>query len=426
MVLIPYPPAPNGKLEEIVRLCRDQQLEYRIIPSLDQLLTGSVRVPEMPGVDLEGLHEARDGGDADGTRPVQREKRPTLRRRPPWILVSGGAGYIGSHLVRKLLEHNYCVRILDNFLYGDQGLRDIADHPRLEVIEGDIRHLGTLARAVKGVSSVIALAALVGDAACELDPEETIATNYESVRLLADACRRQGVRRLVYSSSCSVYGANPDLILNEGSWLNPVSLYARTRVQAEEMLLRHAEHFGVVILRLATVFGLSPRMRFDLLVNTLTLHAVVNRKMVVYGGEQGRPNLHVQDAADAFILASEAPDEKVHKGIFNVGADANNYTILQIAKLVKKQVPRAELEIKEEVTDQRDYQVGFDKIRHVLGFQPRFTVGDGIREIAEALASGLIPDPTADIYHNYRYLKTHGLSPVAERVHATRALAVTS
>lgn len=399
MVLIPYPNMPtNGDLREMIHQCRQQRLEYRTIPALDHLLAGSVRIPEIPEANAENLHD---------DVPGETQTRSTLQHRPRSILVTGGAGYIGSWLVRKLLERNYRVRLLDNFLYGSQGLRDIAGHPRLEVIEGDISHLGTVTRAVKGVSTIVALAALVGDAACELDPEETAAINYESVRILADVCRRQGVERLILASTCSVYGANPDLLLNEGSRLNPVTLYARTRLQAEEVLMRHSEFFGVVILRLATVFGLSPRMRFDLLVNTLTLQAVANRRMVVLGGEQWRPNLHVQDAADAFILAIEAPDEKARKEIFNVGSNESNYTILQIANLVNQLVPKAKLEIKADVTDRRDYRVAFDKIRYVLGFQPRFMVDDGISEIVKALDNGLIADPTADIYHNYRHLEKH-------------------
>lgn len=409
MVLIPYPNMPtNGDLREMIHQCRRQHLEYRAIPALDHLLAGSVRIPELQEATTEDLH-ADVPGETNGNRngPVDEEKRSALLHRPRSILVTGGAGYVGSWLVRKLLERNYRVRLLDNFLYGSQGLRDIAGHPRLEIIEGDISHLGRVTRAVKGVSSVVALAALVGDAACDLDHEETIATNYESVRILADVCRRQGVERLILASTCSVYGANPDLFLNEGSRLNPVSLYARTRLQAEEVLMRHSEFFGVVVLRLATVFGLSPRMRFDLLVNTLTLQAVANRKIAVFGGDQWRPNLHVQDAAEAFILAVEAPDEKVRKEIFNVGSNESNYTILQIADLVKRQVPKARMEVIANVTDRRDYRVAFDKIRYILGFQPRFTVEGGISEIVEALGSGLIADPTADIYHNYRHLEKH-------------------
>jgi len=409
MVLITYPNIPtNGDLREMIHQCRQQGLDYRTIPELDHLLAGSVRIPELHETTTEDLHNdvpSETNGNRNGS--VEEGKRSAVQHRPRSILVTGGAGYVGSWLVRRLLERNYRVRLLDNFLYGSQGLRDLAGHPHLEIIEGDISRLGTVTRAVKGVRSVIALAALVGDAACELDPEETIAINYESIRILADVCRRQGVDRLVLASTCSVYGANPDLLLNEGSSLNPVSLYARTRLQAEEVLMRHSEHFSVVILRLATVFGLSARMRFDLLVNTLTLQAMLNRRIVVFGGEQWRPNLHVQDAADAFAMAVEVSDEKAHKGIFNVGSNQNNYTILQIANLVKKRVPKAKLEIKADATDRRDYRVSFDKIQYVLGFQPRFTVEDGISEIVGALDGGLIVDPTAEIYHNYRYLERH-------------------
>jgi lipopolysaccharide/colanic/teichoic acid biosynthesis glycosyltransferase/nucleoside-diphosphate-sugar epimerase len=404
MVLIPYPgSSPNGHLREVVERCCKQRLEYRVLPALDHLLSGSVAVGRMPGTDWDGVVTA-DGAGSSSSNSVTEVKPATLRRRTEIILVTGGGGFVGSHLVRKLLDLDKRVRVLDSFVYGDHGLRDVADDPRLEIIEGDIRHLGTVARAAKGVTGVIALGALVGDLACELDHDETIATNFESVRLLADVCRRQGVERLVFASSCSVYGANSDLILNEGSWLNPVSLYARTRAQAEEVLLGYAEHFGVVILRLATLFGVSPRMRFDLVVNTLTLHAVLNRKMVVFGGEQWRPNLHVQDAAAAFILALRAPAEKVEKGVFNVGSNENNYTVLQIAKLVKKHVPQAVLELSPDVADQRNYRVAFDKIRVVLGFQPRFTVTDGITEIVRVLGNGQIPDPTAEVYSNYRVL----------------------
>jgi nucleoside-diphosphate-sugar epimerase len=317
------------------------------------------------------------------------------------------------------------VRVLDSFLYGDHGLREILGHPRLELIDGDVRNVRTVSRAAKDVHGVVALAAFVGDAACDIDPDETEATNFESVRLLADVCRKQDVRRLVFASSCSVYGANSELVLNEGSWLNPVSLYARTRIESEELLLRHADALEVVILRLATVFGLSPRMRFDLLVNTLTLHAVANRKMLVFGGNQWRPNLHVQDAAEAFITGLEAPAERAHRGIFNVGANDNNHTILEVAEMVQRHVPTAEIDIKTEQGDRRDYRVSFDKIRQVLGFQPRFTVEDGIREIAGALAAGTIRDPFADVYHNYKHLKqamTRAPQPeTARRVPATAA-----
>jgi nucleoside-diphosphate-sugar epimerase len=413
MVLISSSPeSSNGTVHEAVQHCRRARLDYRVLPTLDHLLNGAA---------------AADDGHAQASRSteheasVEVERKPAPPREPPIVLVTGGAGYVGSWLVRRLLEREYRVRVLDGFLYGDHGLRDVQDHPRLELIEGDIRHVGTVTRAAKNVSGVIALAALVGDAACDLDPEETVGINYDSVRVLADVCRRHEVPRLVFASSCSVYGANSELVLNEGSWLNPVSLYARTRILSEEALLRD-EALGVVILRLATVFGLSFRMRFDLLVNTLTLHAAANGKMNVFGGNQWRPNLHVQDAADAFVAALEAPAERVNRGIFNVGANENNHTILEVAEKVRKFLPNSGLEIKGDQVDARDYRVSFDKIHQVMGFKPRFRVEDGIREIADALASGRIRNPFADVYHNYRHLKqrTHTQAvPTVGRVAAT-------
>jgi nucleoside-diphosphate-sugar epimerase len=389
-----------------VERCRQARLDYRVLPTLGRLLDGDTEFGgngAANGTASNGApHPAGTNGDG---QPAPAEPRRPARASERVVLVTGGAGYVGSWLTRKLLDRGYRVRLLDSFIYADHGLREILGHPRLEVMEGDIRHLGTVTRATKDVEGVIALAAFVGDAACDLDPEETMATNFESVRLLRDVCQRQGVRRLVFASSCSVYGANSDLVLNEGSWLNPVSLYARTRIMSEDILLRNSDDLEVVILRLSTVFGLSPRMRFDLLVNTLTLHAMVNRKMLVFGGNQWRPNLHCQDAAEAFITGLEAPADRAHRGVFNVGANDNNHTILEVAEMVKRRVPASEIEIKTEQGDRRDYRVSFDKIRQVLGFQTRFTVEDGIREIADALAAGRIRDPFADIYHNYRHLK---------------------
>jgi nucleoside-diphosphate-sugar epimerase len=329
------------------------------------------------------------------------------------VLVTGGAGYVGSHVVRKLLAQGRRVRVLDSFLYGAHGLAGVRNHPGLELVEGDIRHLDTLARAAKGVDKVIALAAIVGDAACDLDPEETGSINLDSTRLLAEVCRRAQVRRVVFASSCSVYGANSNLTLNEGSWLNPVSLYARTRIRSEAELLRHGGDLSVAILRLATVFGLSPRMRLDLLVNTFTSHAFFNGRLRVFGGAQWRPNLHAQDAADAFIAAADAPDEVVRGEIFNVGDNDANHTVRDVADIVARVLPQVEVEIVEASPDQRDYRVSFDKIRHVMGFRPRFTVEDGVREMARAFANSELKDPDHERYYNVRSLKSRLARPAA-------------
>jgi nucleoside-diphosphate-sugar epimerase len=322
------------------------------------------------------------------------------------VLVTGGAGYVGSHVVRKLLAQGRRVRVLDSFMYGSHGLAAVRRHPNLELLEGDIRHMDTLTRAVKGVDRVIALAAIVGDQACDLDPDETGTINLEATRLLAEVCQRAKVRRVVFASSCSVYGANSNLTLNEGSWLNPVSLYARTRIRSEAELLRRTGDLSVAILRLATVFGLSARMRLDLVVNTFTAHAYFNRQVRVFGGTQWRPNLHCQDAADAFIAAADAPDEAVRGEIFNVGDNGANHTIREVAEIVGRVVPDVKVEVIEASPDQRDYRVSFDKIRHVLGFRTRFTVEDGVREMALSFAAGELKDPDHDRYSNLRSLKT--------------------
>jgi nucleoside-diphosphate-sugar epimerase len=439
LVVILYPHVPPASLREVVGYCRSNAIEYRLVPTVDRMLKGDLVIPELdeadalPASDHEGngapaavhpegpVNEVRGADDANtAANGDGRTRSHGHRPEDRCVLVTGGAGYIGSHVVRKLLARGHRVRVLDTFLYGDHGLAGLGEHPRLELIEGDIRHLRTMSTAVKGVDSIIALAALVGDAACDLDVDETVSTNLEATQLLAEVCQRAGVRRVVFASSCSVYGANSELVLNEGSWLNPVSLYARSRVRSEEILLRQADNLSVAILRLATVFGLSYRMRLDLLVNTFTANAFFDHRIRVLGGQQYRPNVHVQDAAEAFILLSQAPDEKVRGEVFNVGDNALNYSVLDIARLVQAELPRTEIEITEESHDRRDYRVSFEKIRHVLAFRPAFTVEDGIREIAQAFRKGTVTVQTDERYHNFRYLKKYGFPAAAgtRRPHA--------
>ncbi len=338
------------------------------------------------------------------------------------VLVTGGAGYIGSHVVQKLLARGHAVRVVDSYLYGGQGLIDLFDDPRLEMIEGDIRSRETMRSAVRGADRVIALAALVGDAACGLDVNRTISINQEATHLLAEVCQEAGVQRVVFASSCSVYGANPDGMLDETSWLNPVSVYAKTRIRSEEILLEQIDRLSVTVLRLATVFGLSSRMRLDLLVNTFTANGFFDGKLRVFGGQQYRPNLHVQDAAEAFILAALAPDEKVRGETFNVGDDSLNYTVLEIAKLVQGELPHVEVEITEGESDERNYRVKFDKIRQALGFRTRFAVEDGIREIIHAFRDWAVLAPAGEWYHNFRYLKSRGFRQTMSEVGTHPAL----
>src|SRR5438094_424483 len=295
---------------------------------------------------------------------------------------------------------------------GIEGL----SHPRLEVIPGDICSSRDVSRALRDVHGVLALAAIVGDPACNLDPEETINLNYTATKVLAEACNFYRVRRLVFASSCSVYGASSHGVLTEQSSLKPVSLYARTRVLSENILFDRAGEVQPVVLRLSTVFGLSPRMRFDLVVNTLTVRAVVDRKIAIFGGNQWRPNVHCRDAARAFIAALEAPAERVAGEIFNVGGDALNHRIAALGDMVADIVRGAEVVHQKDAPDPRDYRVSFEKIRRVLGFEPEFTVAAGIREVAAAVRSQpALRDYQNPVYHNVEALKQTFTTPRRRR-----------
>ena len=322
------------------------------------------------------------------------------------ILVTGGAGYIGSHLVRKLLDRGFRVRVLDSFLYGDTGLRELRENSALEVIEGNICDEKDIQRAVEGVQVVVALAALVGDAACDIDPDETMNINFESTQLMLASCQSAGVRRLVFASSCSVYGANGSELLNESSELNPVSLYARTRIMSEDLLIKQRGDLEVIILRLSTVCGLSPRMRFDLMVNTITARAMVDGAVRIIGSKQWRPHIHVQDAAAAFMLAAvDAPADAARGGIYNAGGESQNFTVGEIADKVLGKLPDTNIEYVDEIQDQRSYRVSFEGIQNALGFVPSWTVDDAIDEIRNALSSGLVTNHHDEVYHNFKYLQ---------------------
>ncbi|HEY6852667.1 MAG TPA: NAD-dependent epimerase/dehydratase family protein, partial [Gemmatimonadales bacterium] len=326
---------------------------------------------------------------------------------PRRVLVTGGAGFIGSHLTRLLLARGYHVRVLDRFDYGRAGLQGLTD-PRLEIVPGDVCNSRDLSRALRNVQGVIALAAIVGDPACNLDPQETINLNYTATKMLIEACNFYGVERLVFASSCSVYGASNHDMLTEQSRLNPVSLYARTRVLSENILFDRAGDVEPVVLRLSTVFGLSPRMRFDLVVNTLTVRAVVDGKIAIFGGNQWRPNVHCRDAARAFVRALEAPARLVAGEIFNVGGDGLNHTITRLGQMVGEIVGDVDVAQQADVPDARDYRVSFEKIRKTLGYEPEYTVEAGIREVAAAVRS----DPALRAYQNAAYHNVQALQQV--------------
>ena len=299
------------------------------------------------------------------------------------------------------------MRVLDNFTYGDEGLADLRNHPRFEMRVGDISSVRDVVSAVKDVDTVLALAAIVGDPACGLNAEETLNLNYESTKILAEACNFYGVERLVFASSCSVYGAAQNDLLTETSALNPVSLYARTRILSEEVLVERCGDTTPVIVRLATVFGLSPRMRFDLVVNTLTVRALVDRKIQIYGGDQWRPFVHCQDVAEAFAVAATASRELVAGEVFNVGSTKMNYTLEDVGSIVAGVVgPDVEVDTGEFNEDRRNYRVSFDKIESVLGFRPEYSLESGVEEMVQAIeASSTLRDYQQARFSNLKHLK---------------------
>jgi nucleoside-diphosphate-sugar epimerase len=323
------------------------------------------------------------------------------------VLVIGGAGYIGSVLVERLLALGYKTRVLDMLLYGDAPIRSFYEHPNFELIRGDFRHIDTVVAAVKGADAIVHLGAIVGDSACSIDPDLTIEINLQATRTIAEVGKGFGVNRFIFASTCSVYGAS-DEILDEHSVLQPISLYARTKVESENALLGLVDgSFAPTILRFGTIYGFSHRPRFDLVVNLLAAKAVQEGEVGIFGGTQWRPFVHVRDVAEAIVLALRASPFSVRGEIFNVGSNEQNYQISDLGPLIKEMIPEARV-VTQPKEDNRNYRVRFDKIRNVLDFRPRYTVRDGVREIIDAYASGVIQDYRDPCCSNAAYLNGSG------------------
>lgn len=322
----------------------------------------------------------------------------------PPVLVTGGAGYIGSLLVRRLLARGYRVRLLDRLMYGDSAIRALYGHPALEMIVGDFRDRAVAMEAVDGVGAVLHLGAIVGDPACAINEDFTIATNLKATQTLAEACKARGVRRFIFSSTCSVYGASDDM-LDEFSALNPVSLYANSKIAAEGLLLSmRGADFSPTILRFATAYGHSYRPRFDLVVNLLTAKAVTEGQITIHGGEQWRPFVHTDDIARACLMAMEAPEEVVAGETFNVGADEQNHQLHELGAIIQRLVPDSEVVTNDLITDRRNYYVRFGKIRQALGFAPEHTLAESVLEMKTAITDGMVVNWRDRYHNNHRYL----------------------
>jgi nucleoside-diphosphate-sugar epimerase len=334
-----------------------------------------------------------------GRHPKARPAEPRTKN----VLVVGGAGYLGSVLVRKLLQTGRRVRVLDSFIYGKRSLQSLEGHRSLEIIEGDFRNIETVVNSLKDIDAVVLLAAVVGDPAAQHRPEQTIETNILAAQSLAFACKLHCISRFLFASTCSVYGWT-DGVLDETSPLNPVSLYARSKIFSEQCILNLAgDNFSPTILRMGTLYGYSPRMRFDLVVNTMSMKAHVEKRIQVFGGSQWRPLLHVEDAADAFARCLDAPLEKIGNLVFNVGSNEQNYRIIEIADLIGASLPKVKIEVEAAQLDARDYRVSFDKIRRALGFKAGETIPRAAKRIDRELSRGNLRNPYAKVYYNHYF-----------------------
>jgi len=324
------------------------------------------------------------------------------------ILVVGGAGYIGSLLVERLLQSGYKVRVLDALLYGREPLRPVEKHDNFQLMVGDCRNIRDVVKAVQGVETIVDLAAIVGDPACEQDRESALEINYGATRMLIEVAKGHGANRFLFASSCSVYGAT-DQEMDERSAVNPISLYAQTKVDSERALLdSRSDDFHPTILRFATVFGLGYRPRFDLVVNLLSARAKQDGRITIFNGQQWRPFIHVRDVVEAILQALEAPVRLVSGEIFNVGDSRLNHTLQQIAEIIAEIFPGTTVEHVAN-SDRRNYRVNFDKIRNRLGFSTSYTIRQGVHELQRAFEQRVIHDYTDLRYHNQRFLEVAGV-----------------
>jgi len=307
------------------------------------------------------------------------------------VLVTGGGGYIGSILVQMLLEKGYKVKCLDRFFFGMETLSDVLGDPNLEIVKDDIRWFDP--NILRDVDAVMDLAALSNDPAGELDPRKTMEINYKGRVRVATLSKKYQVERYILASSCSVYGFQ-DGVVDERSPINPLTTYAKANALAEEETLPLADDsFSVTVLRQATVYGLSPRMRFDLAINGMVLGFYKHGKIpIMRDGTQWRPFVHIRDTAGAFIKVLESERDLVNKEVFNVGSNEQNYQIKPLAELIAEAIG---LPFNFEwygSPDNRSYRVDFSKIRDVLGFKPKYTPKEGAREIYDALVEGRVED----------------------------------
>jgi nucleoside-diphosphate-sugar epimerase len=329
------------------------------------------------------------------------------------ILITGGAGYIGSCLTAELLRLGYQVTVVDSLLYSGESLLGFLNHPNFHFVKADVTDPGAMRAALRKdwpkPAIVVHLAAIVGFPACQaIGKLASWRFNVEATKMVFEQANSLGARRFLFSSTYSNYGLSPDgKPVTETSPLNPQSLYAETKIAAEEYLLGQAQAAcAPTIFRFATLYGISPRTRFDLIINQFVLDAFYKRELIIYQRGYSRSFVHVRDVVRGMILGMEAPAKKIDRQVFNLGSEDGNYTKDEIVGLVIKRLPDTVVTYKDLTFggDMRDITVSFEKIHHELGFQTTLTADDGIREVVYALQTGLIRDPQNERYRNAHFI----------------------
>lgn len=323
------------------------------------------------------------------------------------VLVVGGAGYVGCVLTQMLLDAGARVRILDNLLY-DNGfaIQHLLDNDRLTFIKGDLTDAATFRAAASGATDVALLASLVGDPICKKYPELAVKVNQDGAKDIIDSLDELGVQRFVFTSTCSNYGIHdPSTLATETSDLNPLSLYARTKVDVEQHLLAASKSstFTGTVLRIATAYGLSPRMRFDLTVSQFAYELGSGASLLVYDADTWRPYCHIRDLSKAVMTVLQAPASKVDAEVFNVGDTGQSFTKRMIVEEIQKHLPDTNVEYRSGDTDPRNYRVSFDKIAKVLDFQCDYSVQRYLPKVVAAVRAGVFPNVRADNrFGNYK------------------------
>jgi len=324
----------------------------------------------------------------------------------PLMLVTGGAGYVGSTLMRDALIAGYRVRCLDLLIYGGKSIVGLLNNPNFELIKGDVRNKDDVEKALDGVDVIVHLAGIVGDLPCQAAPKSAYQINFHGTELLATMAKKKNIGTFIFGSTCSTYGIADTMVpADETRELNPVSLYAETKIDCEKLLLSlKSDSFHPVMLRYGTAYGISFRTRFDLLINSFVYEALSHNKIVVFAANMWRPYVHVSDAAAIILEVLKVPSGTVSGEIFNAGVTSQNFRKDEIVRMIQEFLPSIEVHFANEIDDKRNYRVDFTKLERRIGFKPAKTVSDGIRELIFCFRNNIL---TKDDYesNSLEYLK---------------------